>query len=717
MSNHLGTEALLCAERGWHVFPCNPKDKRPLTEHGLNDATIDRTIIKEWWEKWPHAMIGVRTGPESGFFAIDLDVDSDKGVDGVAAFEGLKNGGDLPETITTQTPRGGQHLWFKYVSGVTNSAGKIAPGVDVRGSGGYVIAPPSRRADGAEYQFLIDNSDGPADAPKWLLKLLLPKESKPRKASGNGADNYARAALERECAAVTSAQPGARNQALNRAAFNLGQLIAGGALSESEVRGRLYDAAVACGLVKDDGQPAVEKTIASGLTAGIGKPREAPKQQESKAKPRAKSDKTAGLEDRVALEFAAQNVDHFRYVAASNQWMRWSTLHWETESTLAAFDESRKLCRKAGDARAKTVAVVVALARSDRRIAATAEQWDSDPALFNTANATYDLRTGSGRRASPHDYITKKTACAVAVAETPRPLWDAFLARITAGDVELQRFLQRYIGYCCTGFTDEHVFAFAYGRGANGKSTFINTISKVFGDYATVADMGTFLVTRDERHPTDLAKLRGARLVVAQETQKGRSWDETKIKALTGGDRITARFMRQDFFDFTPTFKLFIAGNHKPRLKTIDEAIKRRMLVIPFTVQIPADERDPKLPEKLWGEREAILRWCVDGCLEWQRAGLAPPEVVCSTTAEYFEDQDNVGQWIEDCTNPQAGDFAFTTSSELFASWKEWCGERNLKPGSEKTFAEALKDKGFAKTRRGHGRGFAGITLNESDGS
>src|SRR3954453_12325857 len=153
----LATEALHCAERGWHVFPCSPKDKKPLTDHGLNDATCDRAIIEQWWRQWPRAMIGVRTGPESGFFAIDLDINPEKKLNRIAAFDALKNGGELPETIITQTPRGGQHLWFRYVTGIRNSAGKIALGVDVRGDGGYIIAPPSRRVDGAEYQFLTDD--------------------------------------------------------------------------------------------------------------------------------------------------------------------------------------------------------------------------------------------------------------------------------------------------------------------------------------------------------------------------------------------------------------------------------------------------------------------------------------------------------------------------------------------------------------------------------
>ncbi len=281
-----GTEALLCAERGWHVFPCSPRDKRPLTEHGVDDATLDRTIISEWWERWPNAMIGVRTGRESGFFAVDLDADQEKGLDGIAAFEALKNGGELPETITTQTPRGGRHLFFRYVDGIKNRVGaqrkndNLPRGVDVRGQDGYVIVPPSRRADGAAYQFLIDDRDGPAQAPQWLLDLLITKENKSKsKANGSTDDTYARAALERECAAVTSAQPGTRNHALNTAAFNLGQLVAGGALSESELRDRLYNAAVACGLVKDDGHNAVEKTIASGLGAGSEKPRGAPERR------------------------------------------------------------------------------------------------------------------------------------------------------------------------------------------------------------------------------------------------------------------------------------------------------------------------------------------------------------------------------------------------------------------------------------------------------
>jgi putative DNA primase/helicase len=323
-----------------------------------------------------------------------------------------------------------------------------------------------------------------------------------------------------------------------------------------------------------------------------------------------------------------------------------------------------------------------------------------------------DLKTGIDRSPRREDYCTKVTACHVAKPGTPHPLWSKFLDRITDGNVELQKFLQRYIGYCCSGHTTEHVFVFAWGTGANGKGTFINTIVKIFGDYATVADMNTFLASNHERHPADLAKLRGARLVVAQELDKGRRWDEAKIKTLTGGDKITARFMRGDYFDFTPTFKLFITGNHKPRLNNVDEAMRRRMLLVPFTVTIPESERDPDLMRKLEPEWPAILRWAIDGHLEWRRVGLAPPAVVRDATDSYFADQDVLAQWLDECVEQNRGR-TFTLTRDLFASWKTWCDPRNLKPGSERAFSESLIEKGFPKhqdpkTRRSV---FVGIEL------
>ena len=359
---------------------------------------------------------------------------------------------------------------------------------------------------------------------------------------------------------------------------------------------------------------------------------------------------------------------------------------------------------------AKTFGAVHSLVRADRRHAARLEQFDADDWAITTEGETYDLRTGNGRPPNPDDYITKKAACGVAPAGAAHPLWTAFLERVTANDNELQSFLQRYIGYCLTGDTSEHRFIFAYGTGRNGKGTFINTIAKILGDYSAIADVGTFIASNHERHPTDVAKLHGARLVIAQETQKGRQWDEAKIKAMTGGDKMTARFMRQDFFDFTPTFKLFITGNHKPRLDNVDEAMRHRLMLVPFTVHIPPEERDLDLPRKLEAEWPAILRWCIEGCLEWQRIGLAPPKCVTEATEDYFSDQDIHQQWLDDCTE-DAGPHAFTPVGQLFGSWKQWCDERNMKPGSTNAFSDALVDKGFSRKRLSGGRGFRNLSL------
>ncbi len=428
---------------------------------------------------------------------------------------------------------------------------------------------------------------------------------------------------------------------------------------------------------------------------------------------------------RQHLDFAARHADTLRYVATRAQWVRYDGCRWAFDETLLAFDLARRICRDAAtacnDAReakflasAKTVAAVERLAKADRRLASAMEQWDHDDWALNTTAQTFDLRTGSERAVDPADFITKATACAAVPQGTPHPLWSKFLDRITNSDTELQAFLQRYVGYCCTGITSQHQFVFGYGTGANGKGTFINTVAKILADYATVADVGTFIASNTERHPTDVAKLHGARLVIAQETEKGRRWDEAKIKAMTGGDKMTARFMRQDFFDFVPKFKLFITGNHKPRLDNVDEAMRRRLLLVPFTVQIPPEERDPDLPGKLKPEWPAILRWMIDGCLEWQRVGLAPPKIVTDATKDYFDDQDVVRQWLDDCTE-DGGPYAFTRASELFGSWRQWCDKRNLKPGSGNVLSDALADRGFERKREpGTGqRGFKRLALRQ----
>jgi putative DNA primase/helicase len=432
------------------------------------------------------------------------------------------------------------------------------------------------------------------------------------------------------------------------------------------------------------------------------------------ARPREGKGGDGGLEDAIALAFAHEHADGYRYVAKSSQWMRWNGARWQDEDTLSAFDESRKLCRMAGDSRAKTVAAVITLARSDRRMAATIDQWDRNAMVLNAVGATIDLSTGRTRDPCRDDYITKIAGSSIADYGTPHPLWSGFLDRVTDADEHLIGFLQRYAGYCLTADVGEHVLAFLFGPGGNGKGVFIGTLTRILGDYAVTAPMEMFLASKHDRHPTEIARLKGARLVVAQETQKGRRWDEAKLKNLTGGDRLSGHFMRQDYFDFDPTHKLLVAGNHKPSLSSIDEAMRRRLLLVPFTVAIPVEERDPAFADKLVPEHPAILRWMVDGCLEWQREGLDVPERVRQASEDYFADQDTFEQWMEDCLivgDPRA----FTTTRVLFTSWKGWAEARNMAPGTEMAFVGTLSEKGYQQRRMNYGRGFKGLELNSGD--
>jgi putative DNA primase/helicase len=423
-------------------------------------------------------------------------------------------------------------------------------------------------------------------------------------------------------------------------------------------------------------------------------------------------------DEALALRFTELHKDWLRYVACWGRWLIWDGKVWQFDDTLQAFDLSRAVCRKASSecnddrvadaiARAQTVAAVERLAKADRRHAATVDQWDADPWLLNTPGGVVDLHTGEKRDHRLDDYMTKITAAA---PEGDCPLWLSFLARITGGDNELQAFLQRFGGYCLTGSTREHAMAFGYGTGANGKGTFLNTLSGLLAGYAAVAPMDAFTASPTDRHATELAMLRGARLVTAQEIEEGRRWAESRIKALTGGDPITARFMRQDFFTYQPEFKLFVAGNHKPGIRRVDEAIRRRLNLVPFTVTIPFAERDPDLPEKLRAEWPGILRWIIDGCLEWQAKGLAPPATVLVATDNYLQAEDAISNWIrERCKETKYGG---TRSSVLYDDWCTWAKAAGEEPGSQKRFSQALEGKGYAKDPKARHATFLGIALD-----
>lgn len=429
-------------------------------------------------------------------------------------------------------------------------------------------------------------------------------------------------------------------------------------------------------------------------------------------------------QDALARVFANRYADRLRYCHSTGSWFEWSGTHWEQDTKARAFDFVRCLGREMTEGstpreirevrKVAFAAGVERFAQGDRTFAVSMADWDRETFLLGTPGGTVDLRTGKLREADPRDGITKLTSVAPADrADCPR--WLQFLDESTGKDQGLIRFLQQWGGYCLTGDTREHALFFGYGPGGNGKSVLVNVLTGILKDYAVTAAMDTFTASRSDKHPTDLAMLRGARLATASETEEGKAWAEARIKSITGGDAVSARFMRQDFFTFMPTFKLLIVGNHKPILHNVDDAARRRFNIVPFTRR-PA-QPDRTLELKLRAEWPGIFRWLIEGCLDWQANGLVRPESVKAATESYFSDQDLFGQWLEEECDVEPGNpHKWATTTELFASWAEFAKAAGEQAGSSKTLKDSLLRRDVEPYRSKSARGFRGIRLNPKQG-
>jgi len=322
------------------------------------------------------------------------------------------------------------------------------------------------------------------------------------------------------------------------------------------------------------------------------------------------------------------------------------------------------------------------------------DEFDTNPYLLNCENGVVDLRTGT---IHPHDPSYKLTKlCPVEYhSNAVAPTWECFLNDVFLGDKQLIEFVQKALGYSITGDTKEQVFFICWGSGSNGKSTLLSTIHRILGDYAKSVARDA-LLKRDKRgdnHPTAIADLVGCRFALLQETEEGKYLDASLVKALTGGDKIKARFMHRDYFEFFPEFKPWLCTNYKPIITDTTYALWRRLILIPFRAVFDEKKRDPEMPQKLWQEKEGILAWLIRGCLRWQKEGLNPPPVVREATKAYQTEMDIIQQWIEDCcvSDPHA----VTPLADLYSSYQEWCKERDEEPISKRKFANRLTEKGY----------------------
>ena len=417
----------------------------------------------------------------------------------------------------------------------------------------------------------------------------------------------------------------------------------------------------------------------------------------------------------LVIQVIKRHGDELRFLPHSGKFLLWDGSHWQVDQMNGA--DATVICvlraqsqlavrviRKPSKAERTALRIasancytnVMKLLKAESEILLSPEECDADQWLLGVPGGTVDLRTGRTIAPDPTHHITMSTSVAPAHGDPLR--WNSFLDEASGGDFELISYLQRLCGYLLTGSIREHCITFFHGSGGNGKSVFLNAVSEVLGDYAGTAPMDTFLKSYGSRHPTDLAGLKGTRCVLAQETGEGRGWDEERLKSISAGDTISARFMHQNFFSYQPRFKLIFSGNHKPTISNLDAAMKRRINLVPFTC-VPKVV-DQQLPEKLKAEYPQILQWMIEGCRQWQEVGLNPPEKVRVATEEYFTEEDTLGRWIND--NCRHDPLVKTETRELYGDFASWADFMGIRPGDEKKFVRGLVNRGY--DRRKHPR-------------
>jgi putative DNA primase/helicase len=429
----------------------------------------------------------------------------------------------------------------------------------------------------------------------------------------------------------------------------------------------------------------------------------------------------------VARRFAASAASKLVYDHDDKRWFVWSGSIWLKDPVSSVMERVKRFLEGEREralhpndekamAKAKFVKAVEELARSDPRIAVHSAMWDADCWLLGTPEGVVELRSGKLRPGRPDDYISKHTAVAPAPPGAFAPNWMAFLHEATEGDEELQRFLQRWAGYCLTGDVSEEVLAFLYGPGGNGKGVYTGVLAAILGDYAVSMPIEAFTAGGRQNQEYYRAQMAGARLVTASETESGRQWAEAQIKELTGNETpVSARQPHGRVYTYRPQFKLQFVGNHAPSLKGRSPAMERRLRIVPFEF-IPPNP-DPELKAKLVPEYPAILRWAIEGCLDWQKNRLGTASSIQQASGDYFERQDVFGRWLEERCILDAN--LSVRPGALFADYQAWCKGAGEVALSSSEFAEkrdrtkGLVYKAIQGTRWVTGVGLKAVSRDE----
>lgn len=698
MSDSIKKYSALAAE-GFACFPIVPNEKRPLTANGFKDASLDPEQHRAWAEQYPNSNIAYATGGPSGrLLVIDVDVKNKKS--GAKSYITLeKELGPFPETRTVLTPSGGFHKLFSYPDGMKiQSKVGFREGIDVRADGAYCVAPPSS-INGEAYDW-VDLSTPIEPAPVKLLEELAKQGTTRRK---------------RKSRKTQIVPAGNRNQSVMLHAFSL----LNGGLDYERLEEELLEFNTSCC------NPPLSESEISQIAANVIR-----SHQENSGSNQHTTD--LGNARRMSDLFG----DELRYVPELKQWLKkqksgvWQRvdeLHvlllarqllpliYEELSRLSPGNR-REMFEHAKYTESNTgLKYAVELFRSEPGIAVSVANLDQGEWMLPVRNGLIDLRTNTFMAMDPNLHVTY-TAAVDYDPDAVCPIWEAFLLQIMAGNVELVEYLRRALGYTLTCQTSEHALFFAFGGGANGKSTFLNVLRALFGDLGAQAN-GDMLLDKNggqamssNAASSEVARLMGKRLVAMSEVEEGRHFSEKTVKSYTGGDTISARLLYQNAFEFKPRFKLWLAGNYKPTIKGNDHGIWRRLKLIPFTVTIPPEKRDPDLERKLCAELPGILNWALVGCQQWRENGckLNEPAIIANEVSEYRGEMDVVESWLSEFTrNDPDGEIHFGDTYKFFKAWSE--SQYNF-AYSGKRFGMILADKGYKPASKPH-RVYKGLRL------
>ena len=688
--------------QGYRLFPLTPGTKVPLKDSkGVIDATHEEHSITSWFTRHKGCNWGIAGGHiyDSDEFIIFIDVDTKTGKSGQQELDTLiEQYGNPPDTFTVETPSGGLHYYFRTTIKHARYRARLkgCRHIDIKCEGGYVVLFGSETPEGA-YTVVSGSLDRLAYLEDWF---------------GSDTESLIFGDIERDYTRIGKIK-------LHDGQWSYFTSLAGKLRSDGLVGDSLF--AALWDKAQAVGDPVPDQWWIKRIARGYS---EYDDMFDA-------TDRGNGQRLLATFGHNLRYIPHIGwFVWNGKQWLRDSEgLHVEQlaerlvptiRAHLTLLDAGASKGLKAQLAKSAAMLSsqgarknMVLYTKSTPFLWLEAEDFDNEPHLLNTQNGIVNLDTG---HKEPHDpsMMCSRIAAIDYDAEAQCPRFMKFLDEITCGDAELQEWLQVFFGYCLTGNTSEQLFTVFYGTGSNGKSVLMNVITHILGDYALESPSETIMLRKNpSSNSNDLARLRGARLATVRETSQGQRLDESLVKSLTGGDKIVARFLHKEFFEFHSLAKWVLFTNHKPIIRGTDDGIWRRLRLVPFKLHVPTEKQDHDLEKKLLNEAPGILNWMIAGAMQWRNYGFPNCIIIQSETHKYRNSEDLLYEFLDECT--EKGHTYKAERKVIFERYLRWCQESGTRNTSKKLFSERLEEQGFYVVRGYKGYFYSGIKLKDDN--